>query len=72
MYGPLSFAAIMLGLGAVASLFPQVIRTASLRLTRGKGEFLLGPGRTIRSIRLGGLIGILIGVFMLWAVWRSR
>ncbi len=69
---PISFAVMLIGLSTAGLLSPHDVRSAFLRLTRGKGPPSLLSGHTIPSIRFGGFVGILMGTFVLWAVWRGR
>lgn len=66
------FALIMLALGIAALLFPDEIRSEVLKVIGGKrGLFnLIDSTQTRWSIRLGGVIAILIGFFVLWMSWR--
>ena len=74
----LIFAIIMLLLGGVAICSPQAIRSAAIRLRGGKAESATGLSGLVESsqvnpsIRFGGAMAILIGLFVLWAVWRQQ
>jgi len=74
----LIFAIIMLLLGGVAICSPLAIRSAAIRLLGGKAESATGlsglveSSQVIPSIRFGGAMAILVGLFVLWAVWRQQ
>jgi len=74
----LIFAIIMLLLGGVAIYSPHAIRSAAIRLLGGKGESATGlsglvdSSQVLPSIRFGGAMAILIGLFVLWILWRQQ
>ena len=63
------FGVAMLALGIVALLFPEGIQSAMLKMIGEKRGFN-PPTHVISSIRFGGIVGILIGLFVLWMSWR--
>lgn len=74
--GELIFGILMFLLGGVALCFPLTIRAAAIRLLGSKAELatgvLMNSSQVSPSIRFGGAMAILIGLFVLWAVWRQR
>ena len=65
-----------LALGTAAMCFPHEIRSAILKVTRGKTKiwyapFKVSPSQEIRDMRLSGAVGILMGLFVLWLVWKN-
>jgi hypothetical protein len=69
---PISFAVILIGFGTTSLLFPYGVRSVFLRLTHGKGPPTFFSSQVIPSIRFGGFVGILMGAFVLWAVWSGQ
>ena len=67
---PAIFAIILFGLGISGLLFPYNIRSVFLRLIGDKREPF--PSQTIPSIRFGGLVGILMAIFILSAILGAR
>lgn len=74
----LIFAIIMLLLGGVAIISPHAIRSAAIKLLGGKAESATGlaglvdSSQVLPSIRFGGAMALLIGLFVLWVVWRQQ
>ena len=67
---PAIFAVILFGVGIAGLLFPYKIRAAFLRLIGNKHEQF--PSQTIPSIRFGGPTGILMAIFVVWAILSGR
>jgi len=73
---PAIFAVTMLGIETAGLVFPHKVRSAFLGLMGGKDEntyslLKLNPREIIWSIRFAGALGILLGAFVLWALWRA-
>ena len=66
------FAILMLALGIVALLFTNEISFKALRVIGERKVFfnMVNFVQINWSIRFGGAIAILIGVFVLWMSWR--
>ena len=74
----LIFALIMLAFGGIAISSPLAIRSAAIRLLGGKAESasglsgLMDSSQVVPSIRFGGAMAVLIGLFVLWTIWRQQ
>ncbi len=66
------FGFAMVALGIMVLFFEKGICSVALRLIgQKKGLFsTMGSAQITWSIRSGGIIAILIGVFVLWMSWR--
>jgi hypothetical protein len=65
---------MMLAIGIAGLFFPHDVRSYLLKLMGvrdGSTNGLLSSAQTIPSIRFGGAVGILMGVFVAWMVWRG-
>jgi len=71
---PVMFAVGMIALGVIALLFPSAIRRVVLGVINARRATtpFLSSMHTIWSIRFGGLIALVIGIFILWVLWRNR
>jgi hypothetical protein len=69
----IAFGIAMLALGAVALTFPHAIIGFAERVLQSKAPFAkwIEPSHVVLSIRSGGVIGILMGLFVLWATWKQ-
>jgi len=73
LFPQITFAVAMLVLGVVALFFADEICSKALRVI-GERKVLFNMINFTQikwSIRFGGVIAILIGVFVLWASWRN-
>jgi hypothetical protein len=66
------FGLVMLAIGSAALLFPNELRTLAERILGAKAPLVkwVNPSHVVPSIRTGGILGILIGLFVLWATWK--
>ncbi len=72
LFPQIIFAVVMLALGIATLLFQDEIRSRVLRRVGEKGLFNLSNStQAIWSIRFGGVMAILIGLFVLWMSWRN-
>jgi hypothetical protein len=67
------FSAAMLVLGFTSVFFTEKIRTCILKVIGQKGVFvnIVDSAQTVRSMKFGGVIAILIGLFIMWVTWRN-
>jgi len=73
LFPQIAFAVVMLALGVVALFFADEICSNALRVI-GERRVLFNMVNSTQikwSIRFGGAIAILIGVFVLWMSWRN-
>ena len=73
LFPQITFAVVMLALGVVALFFADEICSKALRVI-GERRVLFNMVNFTQikwSIRFGGAIAILIGVFLLWMSWRN-
>ena len=73
LFPQITFAVVMLALGIVALFFADEICSKALRVI-GERRVLFNVVNFTQikwSIRFGGAIAILIGVFLLWMSWRN-
>ena len=73
LFPQITFAVVMLALGVVALFFADEICSKALRVI-GERRVLFNMVNFTQikwSIRFGGAIAILIGVFVLWMSWRN-
>jgi hypothetical protein len=70
------FAFVMLTIGIFGTLSPYNVRSFYIKIMELMAESSSESTRiaraTIPSIRIGGAIGILIGAFLLWSVFRNK
>lgn len=73
LFPQIIFAVAMLAIGIAALFFTEEIRSWVIKMSGEKrGVFnLIGSTQTTWSMRFGGFIAILIGLFILWMSWRN-
>lgn len=69
IFGPIIFGAFMFVLGVDILYFHDKISSLVDRVT---GEKDNNVTQTILSMRFGGVVAILIGLFTLWMSWKNR
>ena len=73
MLPPIIIGIGMLALGIMVELFTDEIRGWVIKIVGEKrGLFDLNSIQTTLSMRFGGAMAILMGLFSLWAVWRNH
>ncbi len=74
-FGATIFGIVVLGLGLACLLFPYQLISVNKWLARGNEDrfslFKLSLRAKIIHIRISGALGILLGLFVLWATWRT-
>lgn len=69
LYAHIIFAIIMLFLGVIVLCFPDEIRSIVYRVTKEKEANIT---QTVWSMRFGGFVAIMMGLFVLWMSWKSH